>query len=706
MAEASRELFWNIPLGPWIVYPLAAIAVIIFAWASYRRYRLIAIGKRGVPMGSWSQRIVNFIGVGIVDGFLHKRIFRDAYPGLMHFFIFWGCLVFLIATAAETINKYVFHYLYGPTYLVVSAYVDIIGLLALVGIAIAAWRRYIQRPKRLDNKPEDAIALILIAVIVISGYLVEGLRFASPDPGKDAAYAYWSTGGWVFSLFISLIGINPPLAVALHPWAWGFHVLLSIGAVIYVSVTFSRFTHILMSPINVFLRPFKPRGQLDSFDIEKAIEKGEPLGANQIHHFNWKHLLDTDGCTRCGRCQDQCPANFTGKPLSPKKIVQDLRTELNINGPKVRAAMDKAAGVVKKAKPAPATEGQAPAEAATPEPINAPTIIGSRISEDEIWSCTTCAACLEACPAFIDPLGKIVEMRRNLVLEQTKMPETAQTILKCIEDRGHSCRGTLFSRTDWYSGLSIKALADDSRADILYWTGCAASLEDRSIKVATAFAKVARASGVKLGVLGAEESCCGDPARRMGNEYLFQMLAMKNIETLKTHGVKTIVTTCPHCFNTLKNEYPQFGGDFYEVVSHTEFIGRLIDESRLKLTGEVDKKLTYHDSCYLGRHNGIYLPPRHVLGTIPKAQLVEMKRRNQKGFCCGGGGGRFWMEERIGKRISEERIEEAIGTGADLVATACPYCLQMFEDAIKAKGAEEKFRARDIAELVAEALPK
>jgi Fe-S oxidoreductase len=286
------------------------------------------------------------------------------------------------------------------------------------------------------------------------------------------------------------------------------------------------------------------------------------------------------------------------------------------------------------------------------------------------------------------------------------MPETAQAILKCIEDRGHSCRGTVNSRSDWYSGFNIRPLAEDARADVLYWTGCSAALEDRNIKVAKSFAAVAKAAGVKLGVLGAEESCCGDPARRMGNEYLFQLMTMKNIETLKNYGVKTIVTTCPHCFNTLKNEYPQFGGDFYEVVSHTEYISKLLDGSMIKLTTSLNRKLTYHDSCYLGRHNGVYLPPRHVINSLPGVQAAEMKRRNQKGFCCGAGGGRFWMEERIGKRISEERAEEAIGTGAEMVATACPYCLQMFEDAIKAKGAEDKFKARDIAELVAEALPK
>ncbi len=330
---------------------------------------------------------------------------------------------------------------------------------------------------------------------------------------------------------------------------------------------------------------------------------------------------------------------------------------------------------------------------------------GIVLAEDEIWSCTTCAACLEACPVFIDPLGKIIEMRRNLVLEQTKMPETAETILKCIETRGHSCRGTLFTRIDWIGGLDIKTLAEDPKVDIVYWVGCTAALEDRNIKVAKAMADVMKAAGVKIGILGSEESCCGDPARRMGNEYLFQTLAAKNTETLKNYQVKKIVTTCPHCFNTLKNEYTQFGGDF-EVVSHTQLISQLIKDGRLKLTGELNKKLTYHDSCYLGRHNGVFLPPRQVLSNIPKATVLEMGRRQQRGFCCGAGGGRFWMEERIGKRISEERTEEAIKTGAEMVATACPYCLQMFEDAIKAKGAEETFKAKDIVELVQASLAK
>jgi Fe-S oxidoreductase/nitrate reductase gamma subunit len=699
MANASRELFWNIPLGAWFVYILAIATTFVFIFALYKRYRLLAIGKPDVKLGSWWYRIGNFIVVGIVDGFLHKRIFRETYPGLIHFFLFWGTLVFMAAAALDFLSHYFFHFLYGWVYLGVGLWVDGVGALAIIGVAMAAYRRYVQKPKRLDNKPQDAIALIAIAVIVLTGYLVEGLRLADHEPGAQPEWALFSPVGWIIMQGIQAIGLTDSFILPAHWFMYWFHILLAITAVIYVCLSYTRFAHIILSPVNVFLRPFKPRGQLDTFDIEKAIEKGEALGANQVHHFTWKHLLDADGCTRCGRCQDQCPAFFTDKPLNPKKIVQDLKTELVTNGPAVRAEMDKRAKAPKPAAPAEGTE------ASPVEPIMAPTIIGSRITEDEIWSCTTCAACVEACPVFIDPIGKIIEMRRNLVLEQTKMPETAQTILKCVEDRGHTCRGTLFTRTDWTGGLGIPQLSEDKNVDYVYWVGCTAALEDRNIKVAKAFASVMKSAGVKIGILGSEESCCGDPVRRMGNEYLYQMLAMKNIEALKQYDTKKIVATCPHCFNTLKNEYTQFGGQF-EVISHTELVSELVGQGRLKLSGALDKRLTYHDSCYLGRHNGIYLPPRDVLKNIPSLDLREMKRKQQRAFCCGAGGGRFWMEERIGKRISEERTEEALATGADMVATACPYCLQMFEDAIKAKGKEETFKARDIVELVAESMEK
>ena len=330
-------------------------------------------------------------------------------------------------------------------------------------------------------------------------------------------------------------------------------------------------------------------------------------------------------------------------------------------------------------------------------------LIPEVITEDELWSCTTCRACQEICPVYVEHIDKIIDMRRNLVLEQASMPETAEQALRCIETRGHSCRGTTATRLDWAEGLDVTQLSDDSDVEVVFWVGCAAALEDRNIKVAKAMAKIMKSAGVKFGILGEEESCCGEPARRMGNEYLFQMQAMKNIEMLKQYNTKKIVALCPHCFNTLKNEYPQYEGVF-EVVHHSQFIAELITSGRLKVTKSLQAKCTYHDSCYLGRHNDVYDEPRQVVHGISVSNPVEMEKSRNNGFCCGAGGGRFWMEERIGKRISEERIEQVMAVGAEMVASACPYCLQMFEDAIKAKEVEETLKARDIAELVADSL--
>ena len=430
--------------------------------------------------------------------------------------------------------------------------------------------------------------------------------------------------------------------------------------------------HVWLSPLNVFFRSLRPKGSLSYLDIEKA----ESYGASKIENFTWKQLLDLDACTRCGRCQDNCPAYLSEKPLSPKKVILDLRTHLY---DAYRLPFYK--------KP----------------PESRCDIISEVITEDVIWSCTTCRACQETCPIYVEHIDKIIDMRRSLVLEQAKIPETGEAALKCIETRGHSCRGTTSTRTDWSEGLDIKLLSDDSNVDILYWVGCAAALEDRNTKVAKAMAKILKASGMNFGILGLEESCCGEPARRLGNEYLFQMQALKNIELLKNYNAKKIVTACPHCFNTIKNEYPQFGGEF-EVIHHSQFIAELLYQGKIKTTAPRKGKFTYHDSCYLGRHNDIYNQPRQVLQHVSQFKLVEIARSRQNGFCCGGGGGRFWMEERIGKRISEMRIEQVMDTGANVVASACPYCLQMFEDAIKAKEAEEKLKAQDIAELIASSL--
>ena len=688
--EASREIFWNIGIGPYVLYPLAAITILLIIYVIYRRYRLWRIGKPDNRLDNLVERVKSFIVIAIVDGFLHRRFFRvgvesglerflpkEPLPGLMHFLIFAGCLLLLLTAFLDFISHYFVHFLHGNTYLGISLAVEIGGVFILVGLILATSRRYILKPDRLDRTASDAITLVLVFLVVISGFILEGFRMsiappvgmAEPEIIRHPEWSKWSFLGYAFGSGVK--GLSEGARTNWYITMWWFHVLLTIGVVVYVALSFSNLSHILVAPINVFLRSLRPKGALVPIELEKA----ETFGVSRIEDFTWKQLLDLDACTRCGRCQDNCPAYLSGKPLSPKRLTQNLKTYL----------VERQAPLFSRGR------GGNPRELA---------LIGEVITEDELWFCTTCRACQEACPVFVEHVDKIVDMRRHLVLEEAKLPETAEGILKCIETRGHSCRGTTATRTDWTKGLEVKVLAESSHVDVLYWVGCAASLEDRNMKVAIALAKLLTSAGVNFGILGVEESCCGEPPRRMGNEYLFQIQTQRNIETLKNYGVKRIVTTCPHCFNTLKNEYPQFGGEF-DVIHHTQFIAQLLREGRLKPAKGINQVITYQDSCYLGRYNDIYEAPRQILRSIPGARIAEMNRHWSNSFCCGGGGGRFWMEERVGKRMNEMRTDHIIETGASVVATACPYCLQMFEDGIKTRGKEETLEAMDIAELIA-----
>ncbi len=686
--EASREIFWNIGIGPFILYPVAAVAIAILIYAIYRRCLLWAVGKPDNRFDDLGKRIWSFIVTGVVDGLFHRRFFREPYLGIMHFLIFAGCGLFLMGAFLDFISHYFFHFIHGGFYLGLGLAVDIGGVFVLIGVIMAVVRRYIQKPERLNTILDDVIVLSLIFVVVVTGFFLEGFRMIAATPEglsqpefySHPEWSMWSFGGyWIAGLFA---GLAEGTRIAWYTGLWWFHVALSVGAVIYVCLSFDRLTHILVSPVNVFFRSLRPKGALVPINIEEA----ETFGVGKIEDFTWKQLLDLDACTNCGRCQDRCPAYLSDKPLSPRKVIQDLKTHLLERSDVLLAA--------KGANPGNGNGGDA-----------AKAMLGEVITEDELWSCTTCRACMEICPVFVEHIDKIVDMRRNMVLEQASMPETGEAVLRCIETRGHSCRGTTYTRTDWANGLDVKLLSEDANVDLVYFVGCAAALEDRSMKVAIAFVKILKAAGVNIGILGPEETCCGEPARRLGNEYLFQMQAMKNIEMLKGYNVKKIVTACPHCFNTLKNEYPQFDGEF-EVIHHTELIADLLKQGKIKPSPLGDGKLTYHDSCYLGRHNDIYNQPRQVLSSISQSKLLEMKRSRRNGFCCGGGGGRYWMEERIGQRISEMRIDQVVETGAGVVATACPYCLQMFEDAIKAKEVEESLKALDIAELLATQLEK
>ncbi|MBA7673810.1 EtfAB:quinone oxidoreductase [subsurface metagenome] len=627
--------------------------------------------------------------------------------------------------------------MHGATYLGISFTVDVLGIGLLIGLVFATYRRYIQKPDRLDNKPENAIALTLIFVIVFTGFIIEGLRIAyftaNPVEFKtiypaigpyDTSWALWSPGGWVFAKMFGSISSGALLLA--HMSLWWFHTALALGAIVYVALTWTTLAHIVVGPFNVLFRSSRPKGALAPVELEEA----ETFGVDKISGFTWKQIFDLDACTRCGRCQDICPAYLSGKALSPKKLIQDLKQHWIEVAPEMVVANIAASS---------GNPGNSNIEGKSPplkrrilqcfdrytfvlgpklmakvglggKRMNGNgqkreiSMIGDVITAEVIWDCTTCRACQEVCPVFIEHIDKIIDMRRNLVLEQAEMPETAEMALRCIEERGHTCKGTTACRTDWCGDIEgAKLLSEDQDVEILYFVGCSAALEDRNMKVSAALGRILQAAGVKFGVLGEEESCCGEPARRMGNEYLFQLQAMKNIETFKRYGVKRIVVSCPHGYNTLKNEYPQFGGDF-EVIHHSQFIAELIKQGRLKLKDGVSEKITYHDACYLGRHNDIYNEPRQVVKAIPGSQFTEMARRRRRSFCCGAGGGHMWMEESVGTRISEMRTDQALSTEASVLATACPFCLQMFEDAIKAKEASESITAMDIAELVLRAI--
>jgi len=688
--EASREIFWDISYGVPILYTLGLVAVLIFAWAIYKRIKLWRVGKPDKRTDHIGKRIWDFIVVGFVDGIFHRRFFREAYPGIMHFLLFAGGAILLIGTGLDVVDHYVYHFISGNFYLGLGFAMDMGGVFMLIGAIMAVVRRYIMKPERLNSVLDNGVVLTLIFVVVITGYFIEGFRMLIATPGSltqpefysHPEWSQWSFGGYFVAGFFA--GLPEATRLYTYIGLWWFHAALSLGAIFYVCFSFDNLTHIIVSPINVFFKSSRPKGALSTINIEEA----ETFGAAKIQDFTWKQLLDLDACTNCGRCQDRCPAFLTGKPLSPRKVIQDLKAHL--------LEMRSTLLAPKAAAPTP-----------TPNPTDGggvKAVAGEVILEDELWSCTTCRACQEICPVYIEHIDKIVDMRRNLVLEKATMPETGEAALRCIETRGHSCRGTTLTRTDWTSGLDIKTMSDNASVDFIYYVGCASSLEDRSMKIAIAVGKILKAAGANFAILGTEETCCGEPARRLGNEYLFQMQATKNIEMFKKYNVTKIITSCPHCFNTIKNEYPQFGLEL-EVIHHTQFIADLVKQGKIQ-PALMNQELTYHDSCYLGRHNDIYEAPRQLLAGISKDKLLEMKRARRNGFCCGGGGGRYWMEERIGKRISEERLEDVINTKANIVASACPYCLQMFEDAIKAKGVEESLKAQDIAELVAAQLDK
>jgi Fe-S oxidoreductase/nitrate reductase gamma subunit len=681
VGNEGREIFWNAHAFEYILFAFTAVALVIFAYGLYMRWQMwTALGKAEDRSDRVGERIKSLI----VNGLLQVRTFREVYPGIIHGLIFFGFAVLLFGAALDAAHAhtpFLVPFFHGSFYLCFSLIMEVFGLAVLVGVLLAVWRRYIQKPDRLeymgktDTVADDAIVLVLIGGIIVTGFIVEALRL-HVNVGVDGfTWGKWSFVGYFLSKIFAGVGYETTRFI--HKVMWWLHAFLALGFIAYIP--YSRLIHIITSPVNQYMKSLRPKGALEPI---RDFETAESFGAGQLEDFTWKQIFDVDACTRCGRCQDGCPAYLSDKPLSPKKLIQDLKTYWLGRVP-----------VVLEAKRA-AKEGETPQ---IPEPEKA--MLGEVIDLNELWACTNCMYCMEHCPVYVEHVPKIVTMRQYKVLMEADFSQELQLTYRNMENNSNPWGIGAHTRADWSQGKGIKTLSEDSDVEYLFYVGCSGSFDDRGRKVAIALAKILKEAGVSFGILGSEEGCCGDSAMRGGNEYLYQMLAETNIEVMNGYGVKKIITACPHGYNALKKDYPNFGGNF-EVYHHTEILANLIAQNKIRLKRPVEGLFTYHDSCFLGRYNDIYRQPRNVLKAVPGMNLVEMEKNHDRSFCCGAGGARMWMEEDIGIRINDMRADQAIEVKADKIAVACPFCLTMMSDGIKDRNMEEKVEVLDIAEII------
>jgi Fe-S oxidoreductase/nitrate reductase gamma subunit len=613
-----------------------------------------------------SKRWENF-GPRTKDFFTHvvvqPRILKKAYPGVMHFMLMHGVFIQVVGTIINLLNMALFQpwtieFPRSGWYLGYELVMDIAGVMILIGVGMAAFRRYVLRPKSLESNWDDGFALIMLTLIVLVGFTNEALRMVATNP----AWAAWSPVGNWYAGILRAAGVSPQQAGAWHDASVYIHATLAMALV--AAIPFTKMRHLIYAPLNILNRTFRKPGVLDKIE---DIETTELLGVGKISEFTSQQLLSFDACLRCGRCEEACPSNFSGMDYSPKTLIQSLRTAMLDN----------------------LVLGNGKSEA---------ELMGSVIPEEYAWQCTTCGACIAKCPAFINPVDEIVDLRRYQVLTTGQMPKSVGDTMRNMERQGNPWGMPPDDRMAWAEGLDVRELAPGDETDVLYFTGCAAAYDERNKKVARAFAKLMKKAGVDFAVLGFDEMCCGETARRMGHEYLFQEFAKQNIETFGTVKFKRVVTACPHCFNTLKNEYPQMGGDF-KVMHYTELLAELSLPVASANGNGIHGNVTYHDSCYLGRYNNIYKQPRELLNNAD-VNLVEMARSGENSFCCGGGGGQMWLETDANTRINHRRLADSMDAKADVVATACPYCLLMFDDAIRSKGVGEQIKVMDIAEVL------
>ncbi len=673
--ESLRELFWAgqevyltqvfLPIIVAVLI-LSPILIILFAFGFWRHHRLWRVGQNDNRSEKWLTRLMGTLAVAIAN----VRILRlnELYPGLMHSLIFGGtALLFL----GKIIRLFSFSGLTVPpqsTFLYASLIAEIGAVLILIGGGMAIYRRYFRRPPRLDTQPDDTLIFVWAFLLILTGFMMKGYRIAISEV-SPTDWAMWSPVGYLISHAFPTFMTKAENEILV----WHRILIHTIPAFIllgYIWVIRSRLQHILLSPLNVFFRSLKPKGALAPIPLETA----EIFGASKIEDFTWKQLLDLDACTGCGRCQDACPAHFSGKALNPKKVIQDLKTHLYEVYP---------IPLVRK-----------PAE-------SRPDMVTEVITEEVLWDCTTCRACQQVCPVYIEHIDKIIDMRRYLV-DQGHLSSVTSKSLESTSLLGNPWQLPPSTRSDWAEDLPVKRVQEDGPADIVYWVGCTSAYTPEAQGISAAMVKILTEAGVDFAILGNEERCCGDFARRLGEEGLFQKLARENIESLQKYDVKRIVTHCPHCFNVIKNEYPQLGGAF-EVIHHSALLLDLLKQGRIGFTTKLRQTITFHDPCYLGRYNDIYDAPRRIIQLVPGPELVEMRLNRTNSFCCGGSG-QMWVDVSGGERINYLRLAHAEKIQAQMVITACPFCKVMLDEAASDRRPIYNIQVKDIAELVLEAI--
>ncbi len=690
--QVTRQILWNIPV-PFIVLMYAVLGLLIagFIYAGVRWYRMVSLGASDDRLDHPLRRLLLALRDSLGQGY----VIRESW-GWMHYAFYVAFVGLFIGTTIVVINSDVrdlfdlfgldFYFFNGDFYLYFKAAMDTFFLLLILGVVMEGVRRAVRKPTVLNQPPADKVRddlenrlgywfpMSMMVMAAVTGLMLEGARINAAHP----AFTEWAYVGRVVGGIEGALGAG----ATYHRWLWLVHVMF-VYALLFC-FPFTKLRHLIFGPLNLFFRNLGPRGRLAPI---KDFETAETFGVSQVEQYTWKQILDMGACLECGRCTINCPTVNTGKTLNPKYLVIEQREHL----------LDKAPFLL-------AARANGKQEGVEPPAWDGPDMITQVATEAAVWGCTTCGWCEEGCPVGIEHIQRIVDMRRYDVLMESRFPAELTAAFKGIENQGNPWGLAQEKRAEWADGLDIPELAeldDPSEIDVLYWVGCAGSYDERIQRVSKSFAALMKQAGVKFAILGREEACTGDPARRLGNEYLYATVAAQNVETLNRYKPRRIVTQCPHCYQNLKNEYPDFGGN-YTVVHEAEFIDELIQAGRLELRAEISQRIAYHDPCYMARHNRKWDSARNALGAIPGAEVAEVEQSRNRTFCCGAGGGCFWKEEHEGTRINLTRLDQLNATEPECIAVGCPFCMTMLEDAVKSRSLEETTRVRDLAELIAE----